>query len=558
MKKVLVILFLLPLAIQAQFTLADTLRGSLRPERTCFDVHYYHLNIAVDTATKSISGYNEIHFSAVDDVDRIQLDLFANMQIDSIVFRKFHLDYKRTFNAVFVDFPGTILKGYQEKIRVYYHGSPHIAKKAPWDGGFVWTKDKNGRLWMGVACEGSGASLWWPNKDHLSDEPDSMRITCSVPEGLQCISNGNLEWQHQNTFQWKVSYPINNYNVTLNIGDYVHYREYYVSGKDSMLCDYYVLPYNVEKAKVQFKQVKPMLKIYEELYGRYPFWNDGYALVETPYLGMEHQGAIAYGNRYLPGYRGQVDSALFKQGIDFDYIIIHETAHEYWGNSVSVSDLADLWIHESFATYTEALYVEKMHGHQAYMDYMQFLKQGIDNDAPIIGTYGVNSEGSGDMYPKGAWMLHTIRNVVNNDSLFFACLKGVQEEFKMKEVTTDEILKYMENILGSSVEMCFDNYLIDAKIPFLEVQYKKRLMGYQVIFERTMENYTSLPIAYKFEDSDWTVLKFKMSIHINYGDFCATEWYPIILKLTKKQFKSLRFNNDLYLYDVKISKASKK
>ncbi|MFZ9954718.1 MAG: M1 family metallopeptidase, partial [Flavobacteriales bacterium] len=424
MKKVLVILFLLPLYIQAQFTLADTLRGSLRPERTCFDVHYYHLNIAVDTANQSISGYNEIHFSAVDDVDRIQLDLYANMTIDSIVFRKFHLDYKRTFNAVFIDFPGTILKGYQEKIRVYYHGSPQVAKRAPWDGGFVWTQDKNARLWMGVACEGAGASLWWPNKDHLSDEPDSMRITCAVPNGLQCIANGNLEWQHQNTFQWKVSYPINNYNVTLNIGDYVHFREYYVSGNDSMPCDYYVLPYNLEKAKVQFKQVKPMLKIYEDLYGRYPFWNDGYALVETPYLGMEHQGAIAYGNRYLPGYRGQVDSNLHQQGIDFDYIIIHETAHEYWGNSVTVQDIADLWIHEGFATYTEALYVEKMHGHQAYMDYMQFLKQGIDNDASIIGTYGVNSEGSGDMYPKGAWMLHTIRNVVNNDSLFFACLKG--------------------------------------------------------------------------------------------------------------------------------------
>jgi len=556
LKKVFVLLFLLPLITQAQFTLADTLRGSLRPERTCFDVHYYNLNIAVDTATKSISGYNEIHFSAEDDVDRIQLDLFANMQIDSIVFRKFHLDYKRTFNAVFIDFPGTILKGYQEKIRVYYHGSPQIAKKAPWDGGFVWTKDKNGRLWMGVACEGAGASLWWPNKDHLSDEPDSMRITCAVPEGLQCISNGNLEWQRQNTFQWKVSYPINNYNVTLNIGDYVHFREYYVSGNDSMPCDYYVLSYNLEKAKVQFKQVKPMLKIYEELYGRYPFWNDGYALVETPYLGMEHQGAIAYGNRYLSGYRGQVDSALFKQGIDFDYIIIHESAHEYWGNSVSVQDIADLWIHESFATYTEALYVEKMHGHCAYMDYMQFLKQGIDNDEPIIGTYGVNSEGSGDMYPKGAWMLHTIRSVVNNDSLFFACLKGIQEEFKMKEVTTIEIQNYMMRVLKMNLSRYFKMYLEEDFVPKIKLSYKNFLFFYLLYVDADL-SYDLFPITYTIDGINWNKLEYKIVGHITFdGGVCV----PILdgkMKLSSKQFKSLRFNNDLYLYDVKISKKAK-
>lgn len=556
MKKVLVILFLLPLYIQAQFTLADTLRGSLRPERTCFDVHYYHLNIAVDTANQSISGYNEIHFSAVDDVDRIQLDLYANMTIDSIVFRKFHLDYKRTFNAVFIDFPGTILKGYQEKIRVYYHGSPQVAKRAPWDGGFVWTQDKNARLWMGVACEGAGASLWWPNKDHLSDEPDSMRITCAVPNGLQCIANGNLEWQHQNTFQWKVSYPINNYNVTLNIGDYVHFREYYVSGNDSMPCDYYVLPYNLEKAKVQFKQVKPMLKIYEDLYGRYPFWNDGYALVETPYLGMEHQGAIAYGNRYLPGYRGQVDSNLHQQGIDFDYIIIHETAHEYWGNSVTVQDIADLWIHEGFATYTEALYVEKMHGHQAYMDYMQFLKQGIDNDASIIGTYGVNSEGSGDMYPKGAWMLHTIRNVVNNDSLFFACLKGMQEEFMMQNLTTVEIEKYMERKLGHALENIFDQYLNQKSIPYINIEVARKWgkIDLSIYFEEKIIHY--FPIQYWLDGSvGWLSLAVpKMFSQLAGGELFA---FVEIKSMTKKQFKSLRFNNDLYLYDVKISKKAK-
>ncbi len=544
MKKVLILFFFLPLLSKAQFTFADTLRGSLRAERTCFDVRYYHLNITIDTLTKSISGYNEILFSAVEDVDRIQLDLFANMQIDSIVFRKFHLDYKRQFNAVFIDFPGTILQGNQESIKVYYHGSPQIAKRAPWDGGFVWTKDKTGKPWITVACEIDGASLWWPNKDHLSDEPDSARITCTVPHGLKCISNGVLEWQNQNTFQWKVSYPINNYNITLNIGDYAHFGEYYLSGKDSMSCDYYVMPYNLEKAKMQFKQVKPMLKVYEELFGRYPFWNDGYALVETPYLGMEHQGAIAYGNRYLPGYRGQVDSSLYKQGIDFDYIIIHESAHEYWGNNVSVSDIADLWIHEGFATYTEALYVEKMHGHQAYMDYMQFLKQGIDNDKPIIGTYGVNNEGSGDMYPKGAWMLHTIRNVVNNDSLFFVCLKGIQKAFTTKTVTTMDVGQYMSKLLKINVSVYFKLYLERKEIPSFEILYTKKSCKYMLSPILTSET-NNFPIQYSVDGG------------ISWIDYPQQIIGVSGLTLTKKQFKSLRFNNDLYLYDVKISKKVK-
>ncbi|MFM7023974.1 MAG: M1 family metallopeptidase [Flavobacteriales bacterium] len=541
-------LFFLPLFSIAQSSRADSLRGSLRPERTCFDVNFYHLNITLDTATKSISGYNEIAFTVLYQTDRIQIDLFAGMTIDSIIFHRLKLDFKREFNAVFVDFPGYIMKDMQEKVRVYYHGSPIQAKKAPWDGGFVWKKDKNGKLWFGVACEGIGASLWWPNKDHLSDEPDSMRISCTVPAGLKCIANGVLESETgvegvgadkkpMSTFHWKVNYPINNYNVTLNVGDYVHFSEDYISGNDTLKCDYYVLPYNLEKAKEQFKQVKPMLAIYEKLFGPYPFPKDGYALVETPYLGMEHQGAIAYGNKYMPGYLGG-----HPPGMDFDYIIIHESGHEYWGNSVSVKDLADMWIHEGFCTYTEALYVEQFYGYESALKYLQAQAFGIENDQPIIGPYDVNGEGSSDRYPKGSWMLHTMRNMVNNDSLWFATIKGITTDFKYKTVDTKEIETYMSQKLGRDLSPVFNQYLRSKEVPLLKVTTEKKRSKVNLKCEWKG---VSLPVLYSVDNgTTWTKL---------FPDGNNT----VSFTLTKKQYRQLKFSTHLHLFKVETAAAEK-
>src|SRR5579862_6025784 len=292
------------------FTRSDSLRGGLRPERTCYDVTYYELNIKIDTAEHSIVGTNKIVFKTVSDFTTLQIDLFDNMKINSIVSGGKECTYRREFNAVFVDMPAKQRAGNMGELVVNYSGKPIIAKKPPWDGGFTWTTDKNGRLWMGVSCEGMGASLWWPNKDYLGDEPDSMRVICTVPSGLMLVSNGNLEKETENadntsTFTWRIGYPINNYNVTLNLANYAHYSDTYIADDGAKLAlDYYVLSYNLDKAKLQFTQVKPMLKCYEKYLGKYPFWDDGYALVETPYLGMEHQSAIAYGNKYQTGYSG--------------------------------------------------------------------------------------------------------------------------------------------------------------------------------------------------------------------------------------------------------------
>lgn len=470
------------------FTRADTLRGSLRPERTCYDVQYYELKVKVDTLSRSISGSCEIFFKAMTDIRVMQVDLADSMAIDNITCNGTRLYYTREFGAVFIALMKPIPAGTETSILVKYHGSPVKAKRAPWDGGFVWRHDKNGKLWLGVACEGLGASSWWPCKDHLGDEPQKgMRIVATVPKGLKCIANGQDLGQKDSgqwsTFTYQVTYPINTYDVSLNVGDYVHFEdEYIASDGERLKLNYDVLSYNLDKARAQFSQVKPMLKIYEKYLGKYPFWRDGYRLVETSYLGMEHQGAIAYGNHYRTGYDGMDYSRI---GLDFDYIIIHESAHEWWGNSVSAADLADMWIHESFATYTESIYVEAMNGRDTALLYLNAKKPTIGNRAPIQGQfYGVNEEGNGDMYSKGALMLNTIRTIVNNDALWWQIIKGLCDTaFKYKTIDGDSIVNYINKKSGMNLTPVFNQYLRYAAIPkFVYTLKKVKGKKYELIY----------------------------------------------------------------------------
>ncbi len=464
-----------------EYTRADSLRGGLCHARTCYDVTFYDLKVKIDTATQSISGTNRIVFKAIEDFKTMQIDLFANLNIVSIKQNGEAVKYRREFNAVFVDLNDFMKRGLNGEIEVRYNGKPIIAKRAPWDGGFTWTQDKNGKPWIAVSCEGMGASCWWPCKDYLGDEPDSMSIWCDVPDGLRCISNGTeMESREEKdtttSFHWFVHYPINNYNVTLSIGDYVQFSEEYVADDNSKLAlDYYVMRYNLDKAKLQFTQVKPMLKCYEKYLGKYPFWKDGYALVETPYLGMEHQSAIAYGNKYLTGYAGNDYSGM---GLDFDYIIIHESAHEWWGNSVSCKDIADMWIHESFGTYTESIYVECMFGHDTAIQYINKKKNHIGNKKPMVGVYGVNEEGDGDMYSKGALFINTLRSIVNDDEKWWSIIKGMCDtSFKMKNVSYENVAMYFCRKTGKDLLPVFEQYLKFPKIPVFEYKLKKLKKG---------------------------------------------------------------------------------
>jgi len=526
------------------FTRKDSLRGTLSQFRTCYDVNYYNLFVIVDEKEQSLErSFNEIYFTAVSDFEMFQIDLASNMEILLIEFEDNNLNYSREFDAVFVRFPRVIKAGEQLKIKVWYTGYPRKAINPPWDGGFSWETDKNKNPWVGVSCQGLGASVWWPNKDHQSDEPDSMCITVSARYPSKIVCNGNLRndttiWidhfqDYFNQSEWFVSYPINNYNVTLNIGDFVHFQENYITNNDTLDLSYYVLSYNEDKARSHFKQVVPTLSCFENVFGRYPYWNDGFALVETPYLGMEHQSAIAYGNNYLPGYRGNLS---YTAGLEFDYIIVHETGHEWWGNSVTTNDIADMWIHEAFCTYSEALYVECMYGYNEMIKYVNNQKRFIKNKSPIVGCYHVNNKGSNDMYHKGSLMLHTFRTIVDNDKLWFSVLRGILDTFNNKTIDASEIIAFINEKCENDYSIFFSQYLEHTKLP--EFQYKLIREG------------RNITMQYRWE----SIENFNMPLLVNSGSddfwiYPTSDWNEI--NLGKMDPRIFRVVEEMFLIDVK-------
>ena len=485
-------LFAFTFASAQEFSRRDSLHGGLRPERTSFDVLRYDLNITVNPDKRFISGYNEITFKVVSNTQKIQLDLFENMKIESIMLKNKKLEYTRDNDAVFISFPKELKAGSEHTLRFNYSGNPKVARNAPWDGGFVFTEDDNGKPWVGVAVQGTGASLWYPVKDHQSDEPDNgASIKVAVPNGLMNVSNGRFKGSEDlkngyTRWDWEVKNPINNYDITVNIADYVHIHDNY-KGLD---LDYYVLGYNKEKAEEQFKQVKPMMECFQTKFGEYPFKEDGYKLVETPYLGMEHQSAVAYGNNYKMGYRGG-DLSYTGIGLTFDYIIIHETGHEWFGNSITSKDIADMWIHESFTTYSETVYLECILGYDKAIQYVYGQRMGVRNDKPVVGIFGVNNEGSGDMYYKGALMLNTIRHIVNNDDKWWAMLLKYAETYKKQVIEGQDVINFFSKESGMNLEPVFNQYLKYRSIPKLELKLEDHQLQYR--WETDEENF-AMPV----------------------------------------------------------------
>jgi aminopeptidase N len=455
------------------YTKADTLRGSLTsPLRTCYDINFYHLDVKVNPDEKFISGSNLFKFTATKNFQQLQFDLFDNLKIDKIIYKGKNLNYKREFNAVFVDFPNEIAKGKQDSFTVYYSGKPIVAKNAPWDGGFVFAKHDDDKDWIATACQGVGASIWWPNKDQQDDEVDSALISISVPNNIMDVSNGRLVGKTDlkngyTRYDWKVVNPINNYDIAVNAANYNHFSDTYNGLNGVLSLDYYVLPENKTKAEKQFSDVKRMLKAFEYWFGPYPFYEDGYKLVETPHLGMEHQSAVAYGNKYMKGYLGK-DLSGTGWGLNWDFIIVHESGHEWFGNNITAKDIADMWIHESFTDYSEALFTEYWYGKEAGAEYAIGLRKKILNDQPIIGPYGVNKEGSADMYYKGTNLLHTVRAVINDDEKWRSILIGLNKDLGMKTTTTEEVVNYINKKSGLDLTPVFDQYLRFKDIPVLE------------------------------------------------------------------------------------------
>ncbi|KGE13312.1 M1 family metallopeptidase [Sphingobacterium deserti] len=456
------------------FNKADSLRGMLTPLRTCYDVQYYHLDVKVDIQNRYISGSNLFQFRAVESFNRLQFDLFENLSVDSVKFHGKTLAFERSYNAVFVDFPSTIEKGKTDSFTVYYSGHPVAATRAPWDGGFDWKTDSNGRPWVATACQGLGASVWWPNKDHQSDEVDSMLVSVSVPNGLMNVSNGRLQNVEKlengyTRYDWKVRNPINNYNIALNIGDYTHVNETYQGEKGPLSLDYYVLKENKGKISHLQKNAKQTLDALEHWFGPYPFYEDGYKLIETAHLGMEHQSAVAYGNKFQNGYLGR-DASGTGWGLKWDFIVVHESGHEWFGNNITANDLADMWIHESFTNYSEALFIDYHYGKDASLAYVHGNRQGILNDKPMQGPYHVNKEGSGDMYPKGGVLMNMIRRIIDNDEVWRRILRGLNENFYHKTVDYGDIVQYVNKESGLDLSSVFEQYVQRKSIPVLEVR----------------------------------------------------------------------------------------
>ncbi len=480
-----------PLNKKGKFTRQDTLRGTITPERAWWDVASYNIYVAPDYKAKTISGWNQMSFDVNSEGKnkKMQIDLQQPMEIDSIIFEKKKISsFKRDGNVYIIDFGDfrfNVAKTLAVKdkaiplysIKLYFHGKPREAVNPPWDGGWIFAKDAKGRPWMTVACQGLGASVWYPCKDHQSDEPDlGALIQVRVPDTLVAVSNGKFygeDDQKDGTklYTWQVKNPINNYNIVPYIGKYVHFSDNFIgeNGKNLSL-DYWVLDYNLEKAKKQFgRDVKPMLKAFEYWFGPYPFYEDGYKLVESSHLGMEHQSATAYGNHYMNGYLGN-DLSGSGWGLKWDYIIVHESGHEWFANNITTNDIADMWVHEGFTMYSEALFVEYHYGKQAADEYVQGIRRNISNDKPLIGPYGVNQEGSGDMYNKGANMLHTIRQVIDNDSVFRQVLRGLNKDFYHKTVDSKDVEAYFSKKSGKDLSKIFDQYLRTVQIP--ELEYK--------------------------------------------------------------------------------------
>ncbi|MBU2062569.1 MAG: M1 family metallopeptidase [Bacteroidetes bacterium] len=454
------------------FSRQDSLRGSITKERAWWDVKNYKLDIKVNPVDSTITGSNTIQYKVIDAYNTMQIDLQNPMEITRIIQDGKALEFTREGNVFFVKLKEQQLVGALKELTVFYNGKPKVAVNPPWDGGITWKKDVNGKLFIASSCQGLGASVWWPNKDHMYDEVEGMTISVNVPGDLMDVSNGRLQNVKKlkdgtKTYTWVVTNPINNYGVNINIGDYVSFSEKYQGEKGILDLDYYVLKDNLAKAKAQFKDVPRMLQAFEHWFGPYPFYEDSYKLVEAPYLGMEHQSSVTYGNGYKNGYRGR-DLSGTGWGLKFDFIIIHESGHEWFANNITYKDIADMWIHESFTNYSESLFVEYQYGKAAGYEYVRGLRKNILNDKPIIGNYNVNNEGSSDMYYKGANMLHTIRQIINNDDKWRSILRGMNSAFYHQTVSTKQIEDFISTEAGVDFSKVFDQYLRDVRIPTLE------------------------------------------------------------------------------------------
>jgi aminopeptidase N len=493
MKHVYPLMLLLVFAMQSNaqlntqaksYTRADTLRGSLNEARNWWDVQHYAIDIEPDYQNKTIKGKVDIRFKVLKPGKTMQIDLQEPMQLSKASIGDKLMTFSRDGNAFFINASVQFPKDSMLTLTLQFQGNVTVAKRPPWDGGWIFSKDKLGRPWMSVACQGLGASVWLPCKDHQSDEPEQgATLNINVPDTLMAVGNGRLIGKEKSkqgwtAYKWEVKNPINNYNIIPYIGKYVSFSETYPGEKGKLDCDYWVLDYNLDKAKKQFAQVKPMLQAFEHWFGPYPFYEDGFKLVESPHLGMEHQSAVAYGNGFQNGYRGR-DLSGSGWGLNWDFIIVHESGHEWFGNNITTNEVADMWVHEGFTNYSETIFTNHHYGKDAGNAYVQGTRKLVQNDVPIIGKYGVNEEGSGDMYYKGGNLVHLIRQLFDDDEKFRMALREMNKRFYHATTTSAAIEQFWSEQLKRDLSPLFDQYLRSTQIPTLEIQKNGNKIKYR-------------------------------------------------------------------------------
>ena len=525
-------------AISQSFTRQDSLRGSITPERSWWDLTHYDLQVEVKPDERFISGSNTIRYIVLEENNIMQIDLQAPMKIEKILQNGKEILYSSEGNAHFIMLNENQQKGEEYELTIHFSGTPRTAVRAPWDGGFSWDRDSNGKHFIATSNQGLGASVWWPNKDHYYDEPENgIDLAITVPKELMAVSNGRLQNVDVNsetkTWHWKVVNPINNYGVNINIGDYVHFGETYEGEKGTLDMDYYVLRENLSKAKKQFKQAPKMMEAFEHWFGPYPFYEDSFKLVEVPYLGMEHQSSITYGNNYKNGYLG-MDLSGTGWGLKFDFIIIHESGHEWFANNITHIDVADMWIHEGFTAYSENLYLDYHFGKKASSEYVIGTRKAIRNDRPIIGTYEVNQEGSGDMYYKGANILHTLRQLVEDDEKWREILRELNSRYYHQTVSSKEIEECISKLTGIDLTEFWNQYLRTTMIPIVEYKVVDTILSFRYVY--IIENFDMPVIAIVNGKESWI--------------FPTDEWKT---KEFPKGIKSVKIKEDFYVKSLEVS-----
>ncbi len=533
----ILLLFFSLTVISQNFTRQDSLRGSITPERAWWDLTHYNLEVDMDLDNKIIEGKNTISYTVLSKSNSMQIDLQPPMKIEKVVQDGEVLKITSEGNAHFIQLKKKQKIGSKHKVSVYFSGKPRTAVRAPWDGGFSWKKDSNGKHFVATSNQGIGASLWWPNKDHYYDEPENgIDFSITIPNGLMAVANGRLQSEktknNKTTWSWKVVSPINNYGVNINIGDYIHFGEIYEGEQGSLDMDYYVLKENESKARKQFKQAPKMMEAFEHWFGPYPFYEDSFKLVEVPYLGMEHQSSVTYGNHYMNGYLGS-DLSGTGWGLKFDFIIIHESGHEWFANNITHIDVADMWIHEGFTAYSENLYLNYHYGKKASSEYVIGTKKYIQNDRPIIGTYDVNQEGSGDMYYKGANILHTLRQLIEDDEKWRQILRGLNKDFYHQTISSKQLEEYLSEKSGIDLTEFWNQYLRTTDIPKVEYKVENNQLSFRYV--SIIENFDMPVIAIINGKEEWV--------------FPTAEWKT---KDFDKSIKSIKIKEDFYVENEEV------